>query len=190
MGLRTVLESKKAAIVNEWFEAVTATYPSDTASFLQNQKDDISNPVGSTTLTGLNKIFEELLGGMDRERLIRSLDPIIRIRAVQNFSPSNAAGIIFLLKKVIRNKIQIDRQDHQRMMDLLDFESRVDDLGLLAFDVYMECREKIFDLRTNEEKRTFYKAFERAGLVKEIPDEGPGLETNNINILTKVPGGK
>jgi hypothetical protein len=43
-------------------------------------------------------------------------------------------------------------------------------LGLLAFDIYMQCREKIYELKANEMKERTFKAFARAGLVKE-PDE-------------------
>jgi hypothetical protein len=56
------------------------------------------------------------------------------------------------------------------------FESKVDSLSLIAFDKFMECREKIYQLRATEEKNRFYRAFERAGLVTELPEDGPVLE--------------
>jgi len=190
MRLKKILNTKKTAIVDAWFEAVIETYPSDSRRFFKNQKDRFSNPVGNTTFDGLKAIYEEILQGMDRKTVTALLDPIIRIRAVQNFSPSNAVGIVFSLKGVIRKILKKDLRERQNLSDLLEFEAGIDELGLLAFDVYMQCRQNIFDLRTNEEKRTIYKAFKRAGLVTEIPDADPGLETTNINILTEVPDGK
>ena len=51
---------------------------------------------------------------------------------------------------------------------------KIDRLLLLAFDIYMECREKIYDLKANEEKNKVFKAFKRAGLISEISDDRPG----------------
>jgi len=190
MRLKKILDAKKTTIVNAWFEAVVATYPSDANRFFKNRKDRFSNPVGNATFNGLKAIYEEILRGMDRKTVISILDPIIRIRAVQNFSPSKAVGIVFLLKGVIRKILKNDLKERQNLTDLLAFETDIDELGLLAFDVYMQCRQKIFDLRTNEERKTIYQAFKRAGLVTEMPEADPGLETTNINILTEVPNGK
>jgi hypothetical protein len=40
----------------------------------------------------------------------------------------------------------------------------------------MKCRETVLKLRTNLEKERLYKAFSRAGLIQEIPEDGPDLE--------------
>ena len=52
---------------------------------------------------------------------------------------------------------------------------------MLAFDIYMGCRERLYDIKANEEKSKVYKAFKRAGLITEIQDDDPGLlDSNNI----------
>jgi hypothetical protein len=66
----------------------------------------------------------------------------VRIRAVQNFTPSQAIGFVFDLKGLIRAMAPADRQASKEMVVI---ESRIDALALLAFDLYMSCREKIYE---------------------------------------------
>jgi hypothetical protein len=184
MRLNTLLEQKKTAIVKKWFAATIATYPSDTAKFLKSQKDPFANPVGRTTYQGLAALFDELLKETDHEVIRSFLDPIIRIRAVQNFSPSQATSFIFFLKNVIRDNIKKEDFQAQLFNELLSFESKIDELGLIAFSLYMNGREKIYELKANEMKNRTFRAFERAGLVRETPAAKPDLD--NINICKEA----
>ncbi|MDM8552762.1 RsbRD N-terminal domain-containing protein [Desulfobacterales bacterium HSG2] len=167
MNLKELLEKRKTAITKKWFDTVVETYPSDTSRFLKKQKDPFDNPVGSTTLQGVEGMFDELLGNMDQEVITSFLDPIIRIRAVQAFSASKATGFIFFLKAIIRESIKDEIRQNQTD-ELLSIESRIDELGLIAFDIYMSCRETLFRIKAEEEKKRTFSAFERAGLIKEI----------------------
>jgi hypothetical protein len=40
----------------------------------------------------------------------------------------------------------------------------------------MQCREKIYELKANEMKNRTFRAFERAGLVSEMPEVEPDLK--------------
>jgi len=176
MNVEELLAKNKTAVVDKWFDVVVGSYPADTARFIKRQKDPFSNPVGGTTLKGLTGLMDELLGEMNRDTINSFLDPIIRIRAVQSFTPSQATSFIFSLKKIIRDSV-INKKpdDHQIITELSQFEQKIDSIGLTAFDIYMKCREQILQLKANEEKNRTYKVFERAGLIKEIPDCGPKL---------------
>jgi hypothetical protein len=99
------------------------------------------------------------------------LDSIIRIRAIQNFSPSQATSFIFSLKDVVRETLKKEDPESKHFKELLLFESKIDELGMMAFDIYMKCREKIYELKANEMKNRTFKAFKRAGLVREMPAE-------------------
>lgn len=167
MGLEALLDKHKIAIVKEWFDMVVATYPADTSLFLKRQKNPFANPVGSTTLKNLEALFHELLGGMNHDSLASFLDPIIRIRAVQDFTPSQATGFIPFLKSVIREQIKNELDDLHMVKALLQFEMKIDALNLIAFDIYMGCREKIYQLKANQEKKSTYSALERAGLLAD-----------------------
>ncbi len=180
MRLNTLLAQRKTAILKKWFAATVETYPSDTVKFLKSQKDPFANPVGRTIYQGLAALFDELLKETDHNVMQSLLDSIIRIRAVQNFSPSQATSFIFFLKNVIRDNIKEEDLQGQLFRELLLFESKIDELSLIAFNLYMNCREKIYELKANEMKNRTFRAFERAGLVREMPEEQPVLD--NINI--------
>lgn len=175
MQLVNMLEQKKSDIVKEWFLQTAGTYPADAARFIKNHGDKFANPVGSLTHQSLEAVFDELVKGMDRETIVSFLDPVIRVRAIQSFSPAKSVSFIYSLKGVIRSvlKSELKKQDHS--LELIEFEDRIDELSLIAFDLYVQCREKIFEIKATEEKKRTLSAFERAGLIREMPKEGIGI---------------
>lgn len=178
MRLENLLKRKKAHLISKWFEELIGTYPPDTSGFLKRQGDAFANPVGQTSLKGLETLLDILLKNGDHDMVVSCLDPVIRIRAVQTiFSPSQAVGFIFSLKKIIRTELKKELGDIEFLKELYEFELKIDRIGLIAFDIFMVCREKIYDIKANEEKNKIYKAFSRAGLVAEIPEKEPELGT-------------
>jgi len=173
MRLENVLEKKKASILTKWFDLIIHTYPDDTSTFLKSQKDPFANPVGGTFKRGLEAVLDELLKGWGYEAVTSFLDPLIRIRAIQNFSPAEAVAFIFSLKEVIRGTLKNEIKEDGAFNELLQLESKIDELGLLAFNIYMECKEKIYELKANDVKNRTFAAFERAGLVCELPEAAP-----------------
>ena len=173
-GLGKLIEQQKAAILKKWFDLAIQSYEPDTAKFLRNQKDPFGNPVGNNTLKGLQGLLEQLLGEFDHRTAESYLDPIIRIRAVQAFTPSQATAFVFSLKKVIRDTLGAKLHDHQIIKELPAFEAKIDQLCLIAFDLYMACKEKIYQISANETRNRTFRAFERAGLIVEDTDNRPG----------------
>ena len=172
MSLPQQLAHKKAAILKIWAEMVMNSYPAETARFLSNQKDPFANPVGQTTQNSLATLLDLLLDDqLDGSQAQTALDPVIRIRAVQDFSPAQATRFVFDLKSVVRKHINLKRIDPQLAEDMVELDNRIDALGLLAFDIFMQCREKIFHIKANELRDRTFKAFARAGLVKEPPED-------------------
>lgn len=164
-GLAKIIEQKKAAITKKWFDLTAHTYARDTAEFLKSKTDPFSNPVGGAMLTGLNALMDELIGDMDPRTINTYLDPIIRIRAVQNFTPSQAIAFILSLKRALREILAKELRDSNCAGELFEFESKIDRLSLMAFDIYMQCREKIYQISANETRNRTFRAFERAGLI-------------------------
>jgi hypothetical protein len=167
--LKGLIEKKKTDILRHWFEATIQTYAPDTAKFYKGQKDPFANPVGSATSEGLPPLLDQLLNDFDADVIKTYMDPIIRIRAVQDFTASQATAFVFKLKEVIRKCLADELQDTACLKELVAFESRIDQLSLLAFDVYMSCREKIYEIAANETRNQTFRAFKRAGLIVE-PD--------------------
>ena len=146
------LEVKSASILGKWSQLILDTYPADTANFLQHERDRFINPVGCVISQETKTIYDELLHGRNLEKLTASLNEIIRVRSVQDFSPSQAIGFIFLLKQAAREELASEITGNPTSEGLLDFESRIDGLALLAFDIYTKCREKVYEIMVNEVK--------------------------------------
>ena len=175
-GLEKILEQKKSVIAKKWFDLTAQTYAPDTAEFLKSNKNQFANPVGGTMLNGLKGLLDQLICSMDPATITSHLDPIIRIRAIQNFTPSQATAFILSLKKVLRENLTKELRDSRFAAELIAFESKIDQLCLMAFDIYMQCREKIFQISANETRNRTFRAFERAGLISETAEGPRGLK--------------
>ncbi len=149
-NLNQILLKNKQVLLDAWFEAVAGTYPLQTSSFMASQKDQFANPVGATITRELDNIFQELLLDESSKELWQYLDALIRIRAVQGFYPSSAVSFVRNLKQIIRDRLHSEIESKGLHKELLIFEERVDQLTLMAFDVYMRCREKIWELKAKE----------------------------------------
>ena len=173
MGLDKLLEQREAAIVALWVDHIVNTYAPDSAHFFKNQKDQFANPVGVTFSESLAQVFTALRTGADREVLSRHLDPVLRIRAIQSFTPAEALAFIIDLKSILRSQFKDVLKEKGMRQALARFEDQIDAMLLIAVDVYSACREKIFELKVSTERDKLYKAFSRAGLIAEIEEEEP-----------------
>ena len=171
MRLEKRIAKQKKQILAKWFDVLTGTYPPDTARFLKANPDTFTNPVAGTARLSLEALLDALVTDASEEALSAILDPLIRIRAVQTmFTPSQATAFILDLKSIIRGNISINADDPQDRRAMQALEIRIDRLLLIAFDIFVRCREKIYQLKATEEQSKIYRAFARAGLVRENPD--------------------
>ncbi len=175
MKLEELLRQKKTAIARAWVELTLDTYHVDTKRFFIKQRDPFANPVGTTIAKELESLFSELLQGIRPEEVRPCLDRIIRIRAIQDFTASQAVSFVVLLKRVVRSHLEKDLQGQDLLPELMAFEDRIDQLSLLAFEVYMACREKLYEIRADQASRRVARLLEKTGLMGEIKNwkEGP-----------------
>ncbi|MFH1486509.1 MAG: RsbRD N-terminal domain-containing protein [Chloroflexota bacterium] len=147
-----LLERNKTSILQRWFNLIAETYPAEVSAFLR-EKDRFSNPVGYTVSQETSALYDELLKTQaDSDRVCAALDSIVRIRAIQDFSPHEAIAFVFLLKEAIKQELGTGIDRSISFGEWLDFEPRIDRLASVAFDIYMKCREKVYELRVNELK--------------------------------------
>ena len=174
MNLESFLHQSRSIVIKKWFNCVVETYAPETSRLLQKESSQFANPVGHTILHGIEAVYDEFLRGADHEKLIPHLDRIIRIRAVQDFSPAQAISFVFRLKKIVRDELQNhSHEDPIPSSEIAAFESRVDELGLLAFNIYTQCRERLYEVRLTEFKTRTYRLLQRANLLEEIPEWEP-----------------
>jgi len=175
MNLNDLLSEKKSFIIDN--------FPDDSSHFLKKQKDRFLNPVGNTIFQNIEGLYDEILRKGESEQICPFLDDIIKIHAVQNFSPSKAVSFISLLKTVVRDALADEITRHKLSAELQSFEAQIDNLTFLSFDIYMKCRERIFELRVNEIKTLTFRLLKRANLLSEIEEHES--EINAETVLTQ-----
>ena len=181
MTLQDLLVQKKTAILKRWFNKIIKTYPPDASKFLKDVRDPFANPVGSAVSQGIEGLYTGLVEGTTSEEASSFLDHIIRVRAIQEFSPSEAVGFVFFLREAIREELKKEAGDERISRELSALDSRIDGLALLSFDIYMKCREKLYELKSNELRNRTLKLLERSDYVSGISEQDEDSESGNNN---------
>ena len=152
MKLSDLLKKESEAILKRWLDLILETYPADTAALIRKEQNQFKNPVGATFSREIETLFKLLCEGVQNHECRTSLDAILKIRSVQDFSPSGAVGFIFQLKNAIEETLKNEIRSEQNIGAWRALQSRIDALALQAFDIYMDCREKICEIRVNQAK--------------------------------------
>ncbi len=179
-----LLEERKETIVERWVDAVLSAYPSDSAALFQAQRDPFANPLGHGVREGTRGIFRTILDGMDPEDLQTHLDKIVRIRAVQELTPSEALSFVFSLRSIVRDLIPEAMADARHREGLAEMDRKIDGVALAAFELYATRREEVGQLRINEVKRQVAWVFEKMKLRDAEASEareGPSQTTSTYD---------
>lgn len=177
MNLFETLQEKKKQILSVWAERTLDSYTS--SGFFKKSLDTIANPTGANIREGLSRILDLLLAGGDQQEYTRPLDQIIRIRAVQDFSPSQAVVPFLELKWIIRQILNDNKNTRHLTQELTDLDCEIDRLALAAFDKYMECREQLFQVRIKELKSGSY-------ILSDSPCPSSLLERTRVDDTGKI----
>ena len=132
-------------ILEKWIEKLADSHPQNAAALRAPKPDPFRNPVGYAIRTSFEQLWEQLQGGMDLDAIDSALDSVLRIRAVQDMSPSEAVGFVIPLRLILRQV--------PGTFDLALLENRIDRLMLAAFDKYTQCRDQIRAVRLHETER-------------------------------------
>ncbi len=173
MKLTNLLKENKNDILRIWFDAILQSYPQDTSNFLIKENDRFANPVGYTYRNNIEIIFDGLTGEAERKDVLLAIDNIVKVRNVQDFAPSQVVAVFLLFKGIVRQHSKIKDADVSLDAELLEFEARVDNLALAAFDCYSSIRELMGDIRIREAQRRIQKLMERSDIFNDkIGQEG------------------
>jgi len=156
------VKANRQELQKRWLESVLALYPEDSIRFLRNTEDRFKNPLGysiAEMVEGVMGLLEE--GGLP-EDLRTHIFPVVQIRAVQGTSPSETLAFIGALKRTFR---EVSRKGGSFDRDLSDgLDELSDALLLLSFDIYMQCREKLSEIKNEELKRNLFMLLKRSGM--------------------------
>jgi hypothetical protein len=170
------LERKRREILGRWRLLIVESYPPETARFLEREKDQIANPVGHFIRSGTRDLFDQASGGMDPAAIRTCIDPLVRIRAVQDFRPSEAIDVVFMFKRAVRAELAQEIARDGLEAQLLDFESRIDEIAKIAFDTYAGCREQLYEIRIRDIKNRSAVLMRRMNSLGGEPPVDEGLQ--------------
>ena len=155
MSLKDILLQKEERVLGAWRDRLVASYPTEQAKFIAKNEDSFTNPVGMTLRPALEALYRGLASGNAPEQLQEPLDAIVRLRAVQDFTPAQALAFLPELKELVRREAGLNDEDSRH------FDVRVDAALLQAFDIYSACREKLCQIRIKELHDRNARLFER-----------------------------
>lgn len=173
MELSGILAENKTKICDEWLDLALRAYSPETAEFIKSKSNRFANPVGYNFSVAMEAVLEYLAGQREARGVLDALEGLVKIKAVQNFSAAQAVRFIFLLKDVIRKRAGAPSEE------LLELESRVDEIALVCFDIFMRSREKLYDMKASELRKMHYRLLERANLASRIDGSGNGPDRGN-----------
>jgi hypothetical protein len=158
-------------ILKRWIDHTIDGYPEETAKFLRSKTDRFENPVGAGLREGLAVLLDGVFRGVEPEQFSSAMDRVIRVRAVQELSPSKAVGFVFDLRGLLREVVGDTNAGTRESLDTID--QRIERLGMYAFDVYMSCREQMWAIRAQEIRNQSVGIMERVAEWRERREENP-----------------
>jgi hypothetical protein len=153
MTLKDLFAAKRAIILQRWFDRVLEAYPPDTQRFFKEDKSPYSNPIGFTLRKAMEGIIDQILRPSSAEEARAILEPVMKVRAVENLPPSQAGEFILPLRGVISEIVGEEKRKEVLGREWLDLNLRINQLALLGMNLYPECREKVNQLRIKEWKK-------------------------------------
>lgn len=186
MQFTEALNGCREKVAERWIALVARTYPEKRSQdFFLNEKDPFGNPVGHIIRTSLPEVLSLLVEGGSEEKLAGQLDPLIRLRAVQEFTAREAVLFVFQLKDLVREALKKEAKnirDYEEAQYL--FDKKVDELALLAFHIYMGCREQIWSFKSRHVMERTVNLLEKANLISEA--ESLGLDILPQRVYRKM----
>ena len=172
--LRGILEGKETTIAERWIELVCATYPRETAVFLEGDRDAFSNPVGRMLREMAQPLVRALVEDRADPETIENLAELMRLRSVQDMGPAEAVGVAPLLRRAVMD-VAGDRVKAAGTAAVEELGIRVERMMMLSFDAFVMSRERLYEIRIAERERHTASLLRRAERVLAgTPETGCG----------------
>lgn len=168
MTLNQRFQQRWQAVAEAWLAKMLAALPESSRRFIATESDPFANPAGATLRRETRRICEGLARGDPPELSDGAMHEIIESRCLQGASAGETVSFVFLLKEILRTELRLPAATHEAWCEL---DRRVDALALAAFDAYANCRERLYNLRVNELKRSVY-SLRRASQLHAPPSHG------------------
>ena len=143
-----------ATVEERWLAAAATVYGGLIAAHALTECDPLRNPIGHALRRNLAVLVREFFGAMDAAAVDAAFGEIMALRSIQDLSVERAVGFVFRLRDIAR--------DEAPQLQPAEADARVDRLAISAFTQYLACRERLADLRLNEQLRAIGVARRRA----------------------------
>ena len=147
-----LIQNNREKILDRWIEQGLSIFP---------EKIGRSTPIGESLSEGL----AAMLDGIEEngKSFMAAVNQIARMLAVQPLPPSKALFLFLQLKTILYETAPKERTKHaMKQADWDAFQTRIEQITLVAFDCYMANREKIYQLKVEESKRQAFMYLRRA----------------------------
>jgi len=135
----TMEDKVKEKTVKAWVDKILAGYPVKPVLEVVDYIEDAASRIVDAVL---------MLHEGGKVDIDEALDDLMRFLATdRNLSPGESVRLISELREMIANELNLRGEER------LKFNLKVEELMFRAFDAYMACREKIFELRLKEKER-------------------------------------
>jgi hypothetical protein len=148
---------QRQAVLEAWLDRLITSYPERTARFLASKHDQFANPVGADMRKVLSALTDAFFSGVEPGELDAVLHPLIRVRAVQEMSPGAAVAFVLHLRDVVREQFH-GQLGHDEIRAV---NAWVEALLLVAFGVYVACRDQMHDIRVKAIRKQSITVIER-----------------------------
>ena len=156
-----LIEQNKDKIHEKWLTRRLGIFSEQKKSLIMTQMDQFQNPIRHEMAEGLTGILVHFEN--KGENFTSALDQITRVLAIQDFPPSRSMALFYELKEIVRDIAKKDGVSF-RAKDWGEFNSRLEQMTLEAFDSYVDHREKIYQIKVDESKNRAFMLLKKAGL--------------------------
>ena len=161
-SLGSLIAENRDAIAAKLHEHLVTAYPAESSAFLKKQKDQFANPLGYALREMVQNMLDCLCSGADDEALYRAVYPVIQIKAVQSFKPSESISFVFSFRDIIRGQLSGASDDV-----MAELQEVMDRIARISFDVYVSFRDKVHEIKEGELKQNLYMLLRKANLVAD-----------------------
>jgi hypothetical protein len=159
MEANQYLEKARDSILDEWRTRTLDADPN--GKYLRKANlGPFTNPLGHTVTKEIEVIFDGILGQGDSSLIEAALDGIIRIKAVQGTSASEALSFLRIGREIFRRECTKGQVLDSATMT--EIENTFEDILFRGFDIYMGCREQLWNIKMDELKRNNYPGFDES----------------------------
>ncbi|UCC78628.1 MAG: RsbRD N-terminal domain-containing protein [Candidatus Zixiibacteriota bacterium] len=162
-----ILRQRRDIILKKWIDTALDQYFSGNLKI--NDNDRFGNPVAYSISGGFETILDEIVAETHTARLDDALEEIVKIKSLEVEKPSMAVDFLLRLKTLIQNELADSAQNGISTGEMEKLNNDIDNLILSAFDIFMKCREKLYEIRSKEFIKRSYKLLERANITGPAP---------------------